>query len=51
MENRMVCECYGIRVDDIKAAIQNGDDSFEKLESRLCVPFLFYFSGVSIGRV
>ena len=35
MENRMVCECYGIRVDDIKAAIQNGDDSFEKLERKM----------------
>ena len=32
MENRMVCECYDIRVEDIKAAMQNGDDTFEKLE-------------------
>ena len=31
-ENRMVCECYDIRVKDIKKAVENGEDTFEKLE-------------------
>lgn len=31
-DNRMVCECYDIRVKDIKQAIENGTDTFEKME-------------------
>ncbi len=31
-ENKMVCECYNIRVKDIKKAIAEGCDTFEKME-------------------
>ena len=31
-DNRMVCECYNIRVKDIKKAIEEGNDTFEKME-------------------
>ena len=31
-EERMVCECYGIRVKDIKQAMLDGNDTFEKME-------------------
>ena len=31
-DERMVCECYDIRVKDLKNAIENGDDTFEKME-------------------
>ena len=34
-ENRMVCECYDIRVKDIKKAIEDGFDTFEKLEKKM----------------
>ena len=34
-ENRMVCECYDIRVKDIKKAIENGLDTFEKMEKAM----------------
>ena len=34
-EERMVCECYGIRVKDIKQAILDGNDTFEKMESSM----------------
>ncbi len=32
-EERMVCECYDIRVKDIKKAMLDGMDTFEKMES------------------
>ncbi|MBR6399791.1 MAG: (2Fe-2S)-binding protein [Firmicutes bacterium] len=31
-DNMMVCECYDIRVKDIKKAIADGNDTFEKME-------------------
>lgn len=32
MKNRMVCECYGITVDDIRAELVKGACGFEELE-------------------
>lgn len=34
-DNRMVCECYNIRINDIRQAMQNGFDTFEKLEAEM----------------
>ena len=31
-DNTMICECYNIRVKDIKKAINDGCDTFEKME-------------------
>lgn len=35
MKNRLVCECYGIWVEDIKKALENGADTFEDLEKSM----------------
>jgi bacterioferritin-associated ferredoxin len=35
MKNRLVCDCYGITVDDIKTALQNGANGFEDLEKSM----------------
>ncbi len=32
MKNRMVCDCYGITVEDIKKELLKGATSFEDLE-------------------
>lgn len=35
MNNRLVCDCYNIWVEDIKKALENGADSFEDLEKSM----------------
>jgi bacterioferritin-associated ferredoxin len=35
MNNRLVCECYNIWVNDIKEALDGGQNSFEDLEKSM----------------
>jgi bacterioferritin-associated ferredoxin len=34
MKDRMVCDCYGIKVSDIERYIESGLDSFEKIQDK-----------------
>ncbi len=35
MKDRLVCDCYGITVNDIKTALQNGANGFDDLEKSM----------------